>query len=254
MNLTNKTILITGGSAGIGLEAAKQFLQLDTKVIITGRNQEKLDEAKKRYPSLITLKSDVAKEEDALALYKQIEELGGIDILYNNAGVGVMPSNLGIASDKHAQGAAYEMDINYTGVVRLNNLFMTMLNSRREGAIINTTSVLSYVPSLLEATYSASKAALGFYTKSLREHLRIANSSVKVFELLPPAVETELIAHRDIQKMSPEKLIKGLILGIQKDQYTIRMGYTGTMYLLNRIFPKLAFALVNPRNAEKYLK
>ncbi|CAM3317670.1 SDR family oxidoreductase [Aquirufa ecclesiirivi] len=254
MNLKNKTILITGGSAGIGLEATKQFLELGANVIITGRNQAKLDTAKKLYPSIITFQSDVAKEEDALALYNQIELLGGIDILYNNAGVGVMPSNLGIASNKHVQGAAYEMDINYIGVIRLNNLFMTMLNSRKEGAIINTTSVLSYVPSLLEATYSATKAALGFYTKSLREHLRIIKSPIKVFELLPPAVETELIAHRKIQKMSPEKLIKGLILGLQKDQYTIRMGYTGTMYLLNRLFPKLAFALVNPSDTEKFLK
>ena len=254
MELKNKTILITGGSAGIGLEAAKQFLEIGAKVVITGRSQDKLDTAKKLYPNLIAIKSDVANEEDAILLYKQVEQLGGIDILYNNAGVGVMPSNLGIADNKHAQSAAYEMNINYIGVIRLNNLFLDMLKSRKEGAIINTTSVLSYVPSLLEATYSATKTALAFYTKSLREHLRIANSTVKVFELLPPAVETELVAHRKIKKMSTEKLIKGLIAGLQKDQYTIRMGYTGTFYYLNRIFPKLAFSLVNPKKAEKHLQ
>lgn len=253
MDLKNKTILITGGSAGIGLEAAKQFLEIGAKVIITGRNQDKLDTVKKLYPNLIAIKSDVASEEDAMFLYKQVEQLGGIDILYNNAGVGVMPSNLGVANDKHAQGAAYEMNINYIGVIRLNNLFLDMLKSRKEGAIINTTSVLSYVPSLLEATYSATKTALAFYTKSLREHLRISNSKLKVFELLPPAVETELIAHRKVKKMSTEKLIKGLIAGLQKDQHTIRMGYTSTFYYLNRIFPKLAFTLVNPKKAEKYL-
>lgn len=253
MDLKNKTILITGGSAGIGLEAAKQFLEIGAKVIITGRNQDKLDTVKKLYPNLIAIKSDVASEEDAMFLYKQVEQLGGIDILYNNAGVGVMPSNLGVANDKHAQGAAYEMNINYIGVIRLNNLFLDMLKSRKEGAIINTTSVLSYVPSLLEATYSATKTALAFYTKSLREHLRISNSKLKVFELLPPAVETELIAHRKVKKMSTEKLVKGLIAGLQKDQHTIRMGYTSTFYYLNRIFPKLAFTLVNPKKAEKYL-
>jgi len=254
MNLKNKTILITGGSAGIGLEATKQFLEIGAKVIITGRNQDKLDTAKKLYPNVIAIKSDVANEEDAISLYNQVKELGGIDILYNNAGVGVLPLNLGVASNKHFEGASYEMNINYLAVIRLNNLFLDMLKSRKESAIINTTSVLSYVPSLLEATYSATKTALAFYTKSLREHLRIANSSVKVFELLPPAVETELIAHRKIKKMSTEKLITGLIAGLQKDQYTIRMGYTNIFYLLNRIFPKLAFKLVNPKNAEKYLQ
>ena len=146
MDLKNKTILITGGSAGIGLEAAKQFLEIGAKVIITGRSQDKLEKAKKLYPNLVAIKSDVAIEEDAISLYKQVEQLGGIDILYNNAGVGVMPSNLGMANDKHAQGAAYEMNINYLGVIRLNNLFMNMLKSRKDGAIINTTSVLSYVP------------------------------------------------------------------------------------------------------------
>lgn len=254
MDLKNKTILITGGSAGIGLEATKQFLAIGAKVIITGRSQDKLDATKKLYPSIIAIKSDVANQEDATALYNQVKELGGIDILYNNAGVGVLPLNLGVASDKHFEGATYEMNINYLAVIRLNNLFLDMLKSRKESAIINTTSVLSYVPSLLEATYSATKTALAFYTKALREHLRIAHSSVKVFELLPPAVETELVAHRKIKKMSTEKLIKGLIVGLQKDQYTIRMGYTHTFYILNRLFPKWAFSLVNPKSAEIQLQ
>lgn len=254
MDLKNKTILITGGSAGIGLEAAKQFLEIGAKVIITGRNQDKLDAAKKLYPSVIAIKSDVANAQDTIALYNQVKDLGGIDILYNNAGVGVMPTNLGVVSNKHFEGAEYEMNINYLAVIRLNNLFLDMLKSKNETAIINTTSVLCYVPSLLEATYSATKTALSFYTKSLREHLRIANSQVKVFELLPPAVETELIAHRKIKKMSTEKLIKGLIAGLQKDQYTIRLGYTSAFYYLNRFFPKFAFRLVNPKDAEKYLQ
>lgn len=254
MDLKNKTILITGGTAGIGLEATKQFLEMGAKVIITGRSQDKLDTVKKMYPNVIAIKSDAANEADTISLYNQVQRLGGIDILYNNAGVGVMPSNLGVTSNKHFEGAEYEMNINYLAVIRLNNLFLDMLKSRKEGAIINTTSVLSYVPSLLEATYSATKTALAFYTKSLREHLRIANSSVKVFELLPPAVETELIAHRKIKKMSTEKLIKGLIAGLQKDQYTIRLGYTATFYYLNRFFPKLAFSLVNPTQAENQLQ
>lgn len=224
--MNNKTFLITGGSAGIGLEAAKQFSETGLKVIITGRNQAKLDIALLLYPNLIAIKCDVASAEDIAPLYKYIVQLGGIDILYNNAGVSEMPTNLGIPNDKHFENAFYEMNINYLVVVRLNNLFLDMLNSRRESAIINTTSVLSYVPSLLEPTYSASKTALAYYTKSLREHLRIASKPVKVFELLPPAVDTELMAHRVVKKVSPEKVIKSLIKGLQKDQYTIRVGYT----------------------------
>ncbi|RKS23407.1 putative oxidoreductase [Flavobacterium endophyticum] len=254
MELKGKTILITGGGSGIGLEAAKQFLEIGAKVIITGRNQQKLDEAKNRYPSLITIQSDARNEQDARALHCQVSALGGIDILYNNAGVGVPPLNLGIADDRHLNGAAYEMEVNYLGVIRLNNLFMDMLKSRKEAAIINTTSILSIVPSVMEATYSASKAALASYTRSLREHLHIIGSNVKVFELLPPLVDTEMTADRKDKKLSPEQFVKGLISGLHKNQLTIRVGDTKLVYLLNRLLPKFTYGLVNPAKDKKSLK
>ncbi len=254
MNLEGKTILITGGASGIGLEAAKQFLALGAKVIITGRNQEKLDAAKKLYPQLTAIQSDAANADEALLLFDKVKAMGGIDILYNNAGVGVPPLNLGLTNEKHLEGAIYEMDVNYFGVIRLNNLFLDMLKSRKESAIINTTSILSYVPSLLEATYSASKTALAFYTQSLREHLKITNSNVKVFELLPPLVATEMTAERNEKKISAEELVKGLIAGLKKDQYTIRVGDTKVVYLLNRFFPKFTFGLINPKKSHQFLK
>ncbi len=234
-------------SAGIGLEAAKQFFANGAKVIITGRNQAKLDAAKKIYPDLTTINSDVANADDAQLLLSQIKELGGIDILYNNAGVLGTPLNLGIANAKHFEEAEYEMNINYLGVIRLNNLFIDMLKSRKDAAIINTTSILSYVPSLLEPTYSASKVALRFYTESLRRHLQILNSHIKVFELLPPLVATDMAAGFNTKTITPEKLVKALIVGIKKDQLTIRVGDTKVIYIFSRLFPKLAFGLVNPK-------
>lgn len=186
--------------------------------------------------------------------FNKVLEIGGIDILYNNAGVGVPAINLGVPNEKHFENAVYEMEVNYLGVIRLNNLFLEMLTSRKEGAIINTTSILSYVPSLLEATYSASKTALAFYTKSLREHLRIINSKVKIFELLPPVVDTEMTVSRTDKKMTTEELVKGLIFGLKNDNYTIRVGDTKLVYFLNRFFPKLTFGLVNPKKSEQYLK
>lgn len=245
MELKGKTILITGGTSGIGLEAAKQFLAYGARVIITGRNAVKLDAAKKMYPDLTTIKSDVANKDDARSLFNQMKELGGIDILYNNAGVLSPPLNLGLEDDKHLEGAAYEMDVNYLGVIHLNNIFMEMLKSRNEGAIINTTSILSLVPSFIEPTYSASKVALHFYTESLRKHLHILKSNVKVFELLPPVVATEMTAERDNKKMSPENLVKALISGLKKDKYTIRVGDSKSLYFINRLSPKIAFSLVN---------
>ena len=254
MQLKAKTILITGGASGIGLEAARQFLAGEARVIITGRSQEKLEAAKKMYPALMAIKSDVSDADDALRLFRKVQELGGIDILYNNAGVLTGGLNLGVPNDKHFDDAAYEMNVNYLGVIRLNNLFMEMLKSRREGAIINTTSILSYVPSLMEATYSASKVALRFYTESLRRHVQIGPSNLKVFELLPPVVATEMTAARSDKKITAEKLVKALIAGIRKDQYTIRVGDTKPLYIFSRFFPKVAFGLVNPKKSYQVLQ
>lgn len=254
MNIKGKTILITGGASGIGLEAAKQFLNLGLKVIITGRNQAKLDAVKKAFPAVIAIQSDASKSEDAVALYNKVLLLGGIDILYNNAGVGVPPLNLGNPTDKHLEGAVYEMEVNYFGVIRLNNLFMEILKSRPETAIINTTSILSMVPSVVEATYSSSKVALAFYTTSLRSHLKAIKSNVKVFELVPPLVDTDMVADRNDKKISPEKLVKGLIDGLQNNHYTIRIGDSKASYILNRLAPKMLYGIINGKKEYEKLK
>lgn len=254
MNIKGKTILITGGGSGIGLESAKQFLAEGAKVIITGRNQAKLEAAKKLLPSLIIIKSDVENEEDALALFDKVASLGGIDILYNNAGVGSPAVNLGIANEQILKNAIYEMNINYFGVIRLNTLFIDMLKSRKESAIINTTSILSLVPALEEPTYSATKTALSFYTRILRKNLEILGGNVKVFELLPPVVATEMTAQRKDKKITPEQLVKELISGIKKDQFTIRVGDAKLLYFVSRFFPNLAFNLVNPKKIYASLK
>lgn len=254
MELSGKTVLITGGASGLGLESAKQFIAKGARVIICGRNQSKLDKAKKLLPAVIAIKADVSDPEQIQWLFKQITDLGGIDILYNNAGVGTEPLNMAVANNQHFESAAYEMNVNYFGVIRLNNLFIDMLKGRKEAAIINTTSVLSYLPAILAPTYSASKAALRFYTMSLRKHLEINGSSVKVFELLPPLVDTEMTTELDEKKMSAEDVVKALISGISKDQFDIRVGPTKILYILNRLFPKLAFNLLNKKENFRLLK
>ncbi|BDU26652.1 SDR family NAD(P)-dependent oxidoreductase [Flavobacterium sp. GSB-24] len=254
MELNGKTILITGGSAGIGLEAAKQFIEQGAKVIITGRDQVKLALAKKNYPSLITINSDASSQEAALSLYNQISELGGIDILYNNAGIMNGQDNLGLSSSKHFEKASMEINTNYLGVILLNDLFMDMLKSRKEAAIINTSSILSYTPSNLVPTYSASKAAVRFYTEALRDHLQIIGSQLKVFELLPPLVKTNLSENMEGKSITPDVLIDALIKAIKNDTYTIRVGDTKAIYWLNRFLPKAAYKLLNHKGVVAKLR
>ena len=254
MQLKGKTILITGGASGIGLEAVKQFLANGATVIITGRNQHKLDTAKAQYPAITAIQSDVANESDTVALLEHIRALGGIDILYNNAGISSKPINFGKPDVRHFDQARAEMDINYLGVIRMNNLFMDMLASRPEAAIINTSSILSYVPANIGATYSASKVAVRFYTEALRRHLRIIHSPVQVFELLPPLVATDMAEGFKSGAISPEKLVNGLIAGLKNDTPTIRVGMTKIMHLISHVSPSLASKLLNSTKANALLQ
>lgn len=254
MEIKNKTVLITGGGSGIGLEATRQFLENGVKVIITGRSQAKLDDAKKQFPTITIFNSDVANAEEAKKLYSQIEAMGGIDILYNNAGVISKPKNLGISNESHFVTAEYEMNINYLGVIRMNNLFIDMLKSRKESAIINTASILSYVPLNLAPTYSASKAAVRFYTDALRNHLQIIKSNVKVFELSPPLVATAMADGVNAKSISPEKLVNGLIKGLKNNTYKIRVGDTKVIYFMSRFFPRIVWGLINKAENSTLLK
>jgi uncharacterized oxidoreductase len=253
MKLKDKTVLITGGGSGIGLEAVKQLLEEGAKVIITGRNQVKLDAAKSMHPSITAINSDVASQEDAQALLARVKSMGGIDILYNNAGVVSKPLNLGTPSAQHFEDAQNEININYLAVIRLNDLFIDMLKSRAESAIINTTSILSYQHINLAPTYSASKAALRSYTEALREHLTLMKSHVKVFEIAPPAVATDMADGLEAKLMSPEKLVSILIAGLKADNYRIRAGDAKSIYYLSRFLPSLAYKLVNTAQNNKAL-
>lgn len=107
---------------------------------------------------------------------------------------------------------------------------------------------------MLEPTYSASKAAVSVYTRMLREHLRAVGSPVKVFELLPPLVETDMTTHMSGKKITTKQLVSSLIDGLKKDRTTIRVGSTKVVSVLNRFFPRLAFALVNPKHVYGLVK
>ena len=102
--------------------------------------------------------------------------------------------------------------------------------------------------------YSASKVALRFYTESLRSHLQIIGSKIKIFELLPPVVATRMADNLDVETITPTKLVQTLIDGLTKDRSTIRVGNTKLVYLLSRLSPKLVFNILNSKKNTRLLK
>jgi len=189
MKLSGNTILITGGASGIGLAFAEQFLKEGNEVIVVGRREEKLAEAKKRFPTLHTRVCDVSIEEERIELSEWVtKEFPQINVLVNNAGIQQRVNLLNASNDwKYYQN---ELAINVEGPIHLTMLLIPHFLKQKEATVINITSGLAIQPGVWVPIYSATKAAMHSFTITLRQQLE--NTGVEVIEVLPPAVNTDL--------------------------------------------------------------
>jgi uncharacterized oxidoreductase len=188
MQLSSNTVLITGGATGIGLALAERFLKAGSQVIICGRREGKLREAKAKHPEFTTLVCDVGAAADRIALSQwATSEFPGLNVLINNAGI---QRRFQFPDSEDWNAARQELAINLEAPIHLSSLFLPHLEKQQRPAIINVTSGLSFVPLARMPVYCATKAALHSFTVSLRYQL--AKSPVKVIELAPPAVNTDL--------------------------------------------------------------
>lgn len=229
MNITNNTILITGGGSGIGLEIAK-VLSPANKIIIVGRTKEKLDEAAKGLENVFTVQADITNEADIDRLYEEVKTtFGGINILINNAGNAYV-YNLADAGDIYSKALA-EFTTNYFAPIRLTDKFLPILKEQKEAAIVNVSSIVGLVPGSHVPTYSDSKAALHSHTRLLRYELA-KNTGVKVFELMPPLVNTDFSAEIGGKEngIPASEVANDLLKALQEDIYEIRVGNTGLVY------------------------
>jgi uncharacterized oxidoreductase len=241
MELRNNTILITGGTSGFGYEFASRLLGLGNTVIITGRNQERLDQTKQRLPGIHTFRSDVSNPEAIASLYEQvISQFPGLNMLINNAGE-MRKINL---QDKSIdlKDITREIDINLSGPIRMIQQFLPHLKTKGTAAILNVTSGIAIVPFPLSPIYGATKSGLRSYTKSLR--IQLKNTGIKVFELVAPGANTPLNDKfaGDVDSkmmMEPDKLIDVAIRGLQKDKYEIYPGLARIIKIMSRLAPGL---------------
>ena len=189
MKLSERTILITGGTSGIGFEFAKQLLERGNTVLITGRDQAKLDRTKLQLPAVHTFQSDVGKPEDGEKLRKHVmAAFPAIDTLFNNAGI---MRNLNVNQPRALIDITQEVDINLRGPIHTVQEFLPYLKARNNALIVNVSSGLAFVPFPLSPIYSATKAGVRAFTRCLRVQLR--GSTATVVELAPPGVETPLL-------------------------------------------------------------
>ncbi|MCZ4243830.1 SDR family oxidoreductase [Pedobacter punctiformis] len=249
MKTTKNTVLITGGSAGIGFEIAKQLSALGNHVIITGRDEQRLNAAAAGLNNVTAIPFDVSKATDIDQLVERIKrEFPELNIVINNAGRAIL-HNLGHQNQDAAAIAEEEMLTNYLSVIKLNQKLLSALKQQEEAAIVNVSSIVAFVPGISLPTYAASKAALHSYSISLR--LSLENTAIKVFELMPPLVNTELSkeigGHNGIH---PSAVADDLIKALENNEYEIRVGDTETIYNLFRSSPADALNVMNANRAE----
>jgi len=236
MRLTGRTILITGGSAGIGLAFALKFLDLGNEVIVTGRRQAVLDEVKVRYPLLHTIRGDVADPEQVAAVAAQVKaEFPGLDVLMNNAGIG-NPTNLREPAHR-LDGLMAEMDVNVGGVIRMTSALIDTLIANK-GTVINVSSQLAFAPVPALAIYSATKAAVHSYTQSLR--FQLEDHDVEVVELMPPAIETAMTSEfpEGVSKITTGELVRLTVAALKAGTLEIRPGQTNQVAFMRRLAPE----------------
>jgi uncharacterized oxidoreductase len=239
MKTSGNTILITGGTSGIGFELAKQLLALGNVVAVTGRDQKKLDAMKSRLPGVRVIKSDASRPDEIEALRKTVTgELPALNVLINNAGI-MRTINFHDAAE--LETLTEEIDVNLKGPIRLAMAFLPHLKTQKDAAVVNVTSGLAFVPLPTSPVYCATKAGLHSFSLSLRVQLK--NTRVKVFEVAPPATETELLSgmsaedRKGVDVMKVEDMVAASIKGFEADRFEIRPGQANSLKLMSRVAP-----------------
>jgi len=237
MITSGNTVLITGGSSGIGLALAKRFLELKNKVIITGRDTTKLEQIKNDFPEIITFAGDLTDKNslDELVLFIE-QQHSDLSILVNNAAV---QFNYNFTDEPDlTYKVDYEVSANLTAPVKLTGLLLPLLLKNKNSAIVNVSSGLFIAPKKSASVYCATKSGIHSFSKTLRYQLE--NTDTKVFEIIPALIDTPMTSGRGKSKITPEQLTDEFLRNFKADKLESYIGKTKLLKLVNRLSPRLA--------------
>ena len=248
METKNNTILITGGATGIGFSLAETLVSAGNKVIICGRREGKLKEAKDKLPQIQAKVCDVSREKERESLFNWVKDnFKDLNVVINNAGIQRMV-NLKKGTQDLFSGEN-EVETNLIAPIHLSAYFIPLLLKKKESAIINVSSGLGFVPIASMPVYCATKAAIHSFTVSLRYQLR--DTSIKVFEIVPPAVDTELgkgtteEGDQEYRGIPPSEVARATLTAMANNQYEIVVGEAKGLVMGARTNPEQTFQNIN---------
>ncbi len=265
-----KKVLLTGGSSGIGLAAAKALVTYNADVVISARGEARLQEAVKELEAVRVnseqvigfVAMDVADRAGVEAACVQVLELlGGMDVLINNAGI----AHPQVAFDTPEKITRSMMDVNYHGVVNVTQALLPHFYRQKSGHIANVSSMLGFMGIYGYTAYAASKHAVVGYSDCLRQELSDYNISISI--LYPPDTDTPQLAEENKIKppetkaiagnagmLSPEYVAACLLNGIRKRRYHLLPGFMAKFtHVMFRYFPGLVRFIIDGE-LKKYRK
>jgi uncharacterized oxidoreductase len=243
MNLIGANIFVTGGGSGIGLSLVRALAARGAQVVTCGRRADRLGEARASVPGLRTFVADLSTAAGVAQAVAALEtEMPDLDVLVNNAGAMRV---LDLTTPGDAVADERELFTNLTAPVLLARALLPHLLGRSRAAVVNITSGAALVPMPAAPLYSAAKAGLRSFTRSLRRQLSASN--VLVVEVEPPLVDTEMRQSlagtgRSMKRMSAETCAERIVEGLERDRTELLLGDNALLRWADRLVPGFALA------------
>lgn len=243
--LKGSRVLVTGGSSGIGRALTNALASEGARVVITGRDAERLAQVADTSSRIDAIVCDVTDADQIAALQQEISSTGGIDMLVNCAGV---MHFFDVTSGYPLERQLQEIDIDVAGPVRMVDAFLPAL-LERPSTIVNVSSGLAWVPYAAAPVYSGAKAFVHAWTVSLREQLK--DTSVRVVELLPPVTDTPMAdgLNPSFKRMPPDDLVAAFVKGLERGDDEIAPGQSRQLKWMSRLAPGFIFGQLNKEPA-----
>ncbi len=226
MNISGKSILLTGASRGIGREIAYAFAKHGCKLTLAGRNEQALEETRAGVEQAggqaIVVAGDVTDAGWRQSIVdKAVEAYGGLDILVNNAGV----VSAGELADVSEEDISQQLQINLVAPILLTRAALPALKKSSEGAIVNTSSIFGLVGMPFYATYGGTKAGLAHFGEAMRREL--AEDGIHVMTVFPGATDTPMMENAGLgdkagfEYDTPQGVAQALVEGLEAGELTV---------------------------------
>jgi uncharacterized oxidoreductase len=226
MKLTGNTVVITGGTSGIGRELAERFLALGNRVVTCGRREDRLEELRARHPDLSAYACDVTDETQRLSLAESVRaDHPAANLLINNAGIQLV---MDFTRPVELARVRIEVETNLIAPIHFAALFAPILAGKQGAGIVNISSGLAFAPLARVPVYCATKAAIHSLSLSLRH--QVSGLGIAVYEIAPPAVDSELGSERWARGqtshggMPVSELVEAMLGALEADQYEAAIG------------------------------